>query len=133
MRHGNFKKLPWSDPISGEGLYVSELTNDSGDVVIRGKFEIPAVARLTPEQVQFMETFLRCRGMYNQVEAELGISYPTVKSRLEALLKALDLEPIKESPKKERRDDRAKEILDQLERGELSAEEAKAKMKELKF
>jgi hypothetical protein len=124
--------LPSQDPISGGELYVSELTCDESGVSIRGRFEIPRYARLDAEQSKFLETFLRCRGVINAMERELGISYPTVRARMDALLQALDLTPVKEdAPRKDKASDTKRTILDQLERGEITAEEAKTKLKEV--
>lgn len=123
--------IPSRDPVSGGELYISELANDESGVTLRGKFEIPRYAKLDADQARFLETFLRCRGMLNSVERELGISYPTVRARLDALLDALGLPPIKEEPgaKKEKASDRKKRILDELEKGEITAEEAKARLR----
>jgi hypothetical protein len=130
MGEKKIKKLLTQDPVSGGDLYVSELASEDSGITIRGRFEIPRWSRLTEEQEQFLETFLRCRGMINSVEKELGISYPTVKSRLESLLASLDLSPVKEeSAKKDKSAEKKAKILEQLEKGEISAEEAKAKLK----
>ena len=67
--------------------------------------------------------------MINSVERELGISYPTVKSRLEALLSALELNPIKEEGKKDKSAEKKAKILEQLEKGEITPAEAKSKLK----
>lgn len=130
MEKRKLHPIPPKDPVSGGELYISELTSEESGITLRGKFEIPKYAKLEPEQSRFLETFLRCRGMLNSVERELGISYPTVRSRLDALLDALDLPPIKDEPgtRKEKIADRRK-ILDQLERGEITPEEAKAKLR----
>jgi hypothetical protein len=124
-------KLLVKDPVSGGDLYVSELSSDDSGVAIRGKFAIPRYARLDAEQERFLETFLRCRGMLNQMERELGISYPTVRARLDSLLEALDLSPLKEKeePRKDKSAEKRAKILDQLERGEITAAEAKEKIK----
>lgn len=130
MGEKKLKKLISEDPVSGGELYVSELAGEESGITIRGKFEIPRYARLNEEQEQFLETFLRCRGMINSVEKELGISYPTVKSRLESLLAALELTPVKEeSAKKDKSAEKKAKILEQLEKGEITAEEAKTKLK----
>ena len=130
MGDKKLKKLLTEDPVSGGDLYVSELSNDDSGIAIRGRFEIPRWSKLSEEQEHFLETFLRCRGMINSVERELGISYPTVKSRLEALLVALDLSPVKEEgPKKDISAEKKAKILEQLEKGEITAEEAKTKLK----
>ncbi len=130
MGEKKLKKLLVSDPVSGGELHVSELASDESGILIRGRFEIPRWSRLSEEQEQFLETFLRCRGMINSVERELGISYPTVKSRLESLLSALDLTPVKEeAAKKDKSAEKKAKILEQLEKGEISPAEAKEKLK----
>ena len=128
MGQKNLHKIPDSDPVSGGPLYISELTGEESGVQIRGKFEIPRYARLDKEQSEFLETFLRCRGMISCVEKELGISYPTVRARLDALLETLGLAPAKEESGKKSAEKRRK-ILDQLEKGEITAAEAKAKLR----
>jgi hypothetical protein len=130
MGEKKINKLLIVDPVSGGDLYVSELANDESGVAVRGRFVIPRWAKLTEEQEQFLETFLRCRGMINSVERELGISYPTVKSRLESLLAALELNPVKEEgAKKDKSAEKKAKILEQLEKGEISAAQAKEKLK----
>ncbi len=98
-------------------------------MTIRGRFEISKYAKLDREQAKFLETFLRCRGMLNSVEKELNISYPTVRARLDSLLDALDLTPKKDDAnKREKIAERKRRILEQLEKGEITPDEAKEKM-----
>jgi hypothetical protein len=128
MSKEKLKKLLVRDPVGGGDLHVTELASEDGGIIIRGRFEIPRYARLDEEQSRFLETFLRCRGMLNSVERELGMSYPTVRARLDTLLAALDLKPVKdEAPKKDRAE--KQRIIEQLERGEISASEAKEKLR----
>lgn len=138
MTSPRLNRIPPKDPVSGGDLYVSELANDESGVTLRGRFEIPRYARLDDDQTRFLETFLRCRGMFNAVERELGMSYPTVKSRLESLLNALDLKPIESRPNEKNGDKaahekasaaRRAEILDKLSSGEIDAEEAKQRLR----
>lgn len=121
--------IPARDPVSGGPLVISELTAPESGVTIRGSFEIPRYARLDAEQAHFLETFLRCRGVLSTMEGELGMSYPTLRSRLDALLEALDLSPVKEMAAKKAKSTDRKKILDQLERGEITAAEAKSRLK----
>ncbi|MEJ5170393.1 MAG: DUF2089 domain-containing protein [Fimbriimonadales bacterium] len=124
-------QMPHKDPVTGAPLYISELSCEESGVVIRGRFEIPRFARIDPETTRFLEIFLRCRGVLSCVEKELGVSYPTVRARLDALLEALGLQPVRETrggPSKEELE-RKRQILDKLERGEITAEEAKALLK----
>lgn len=122
--------IPSHDPVSGKPLLVTELQTEDGEVTIRSRFSIPRIAQLDEENFRFMETFLRCRGMMNAVERELGISYPTVRSKLDNLLAALELQPIRQNDKVS--PEAKARIIEELERGEITAEEAKARMKEVK-
>lgn len=96
MEREDAHPLPACDPIVGGPLVITELTGVESGVTIRGRFTVPRFARLNPEQARYLETFLRCRGMLNSVEKELGISYPTARARLDAVLKALDLHAVRE-------------------------------------
>ena len=88
--------LPALDPIAGGPLIITELEAPESGVTLRGRFEVPRFARLSPDQAHYLEIFLRCRGMLNSVERELGISYPTARARLDAVLKALELHAVRE-------------------------------------
>jgi hypothetical protein len=122
--------MPTKDPVTGDELFVSELASDSSGITIRGRFAIPKFARLDADQARFLETFLRCRGMLNSVERELGISYPTVRARLDALLEALGLAPVRdESQKRDKVLEKRKKVLDRLEKGDITAEQAMAMLR----
>jgi len=133
MSKEKYHSIPAKDPVSGGDLFISELAGEESGITIRGRFEVPRYARLDAEQQRFLETFLRCRGMLNSVERELKLSYPTVRARLDSLLDALDLTPTKEEDqKKDKSAEKKLKLLEQLERGEITAEEAKSKMGVLK-
>lgn len=121
-------RIPHKDPVSGGELYISELTSEETGITIRGNFEIPRYAKLDTEMLDFLEVFLRCRGMLNGVERELGISYPTARARLDTLLGALNLSPIEARERSDKNADKRKKILEQLEKGEITADEAKKKL-----
>ena len=121
-------RIPHKDPVSGGELYISELTSEETGITIRGNFEIPRYAKLDTEMLDFLEIFLRCRGMLNGVERELGISYPTARARLDTLLGALNLSPIEARERTDKNADKRKKILEQLENGEITADEAKKKL-----
>ena len=127
---GKLHEIPHRDPVSGQELIISELLCEESGVTIRGRFAIPKYAKLDPEQARFLETFLRCRGMLSSVERELGISYPTVRARLDALLETLELAPVRDdSARKDKMAEKRQRILDQLEKGEISPDEAKVKLR----
>ncbi|MBS1721444.1 MAG: DUF2089 domain-containing protein [Armatimonadetes bacterium] len=122
--------IPTNCPVTGGPLYVSELTSAEGGITIHGKFKLPATARLSKEQRDFLEVFLRSRGVISTVEKELNLSYPTVRARLDALLEAMDLTPYKESTRsKPATSEARRKIIDELEQGVITPEEAKARLK----
>jgi hypothetical protein len=81
------------------------------------------LARLDDAQLQFVEAFLRCRGVIKNVEDMLGISYPTVKARLASVLETMGFGPDGESSAPERRQAQ-REILADLAAGRITTEEA---------
>ncbi len=127
--------VPARCPVCGGSLRIREVVCESCHTQMRGEFSASTCryCGLDAEQRQFLEVFLRCRGVYNCVERELNISYPTVKARLEALLQALGLATVGEE-KAEEMDvlNRRQEILDALERGEITAEEAADELRRLR-
>ncbi|MBL8067837.1 MAG: DUF2089 domain-containing protein [Armatimonadetes bacterium] len=122
--------IPKACPVTGEKMYVSELTSEESGVVIRGRFAMPESAELSDEQKEFLTVFLRARGVISTIEKELGISYPTVRNRIDALLHDMGLEPYKGDRRTDRAEEKAK-ILKQLEEGEISAAEAKEQLKKV--
>ncbi len=121
--------LPTTSPFDGGEIVVTRFYCPGSDVTVEGRFSVSIpFARLTPEQLQFVETFLRCEGKLNRMEDELNLSYPTIRSRLHEIIRALGYEPGKEEPTGISEVDR-KEILQALEAGELSFEEAMARLK----
>jgi hypothetical protein len=81
------------------------------------------LARLDDAQLQFVEAFLRCRGVIKNVEDMLGISYPTVKARLASVLEAMGFGPEGEQPTPERRQ-ASRGVLEDLTAGRITSEEA---------
>jgi hypothetical protein len=78
--------------------------------------------QLAPEQLGFIETFIRCEGKITRVERELGISYPTVRSRLHDVIHALGYEVGEEEAPPD--DKERQEILENLSAGRVTSEEA---------
>ncbi len=90
-----------------------------------------ALARLTPEQLAFVETFIRARGIIKTVEAMLGISYPTVRNRLDEVIAAMGLSPSDEAASGEARREQ-REIAADLAEGRISPADAHALLRKLK-
>ncbi len=108
-------------PVCEGALEVVRLQCRSCATAIEGRFALGGFHSLSKEQLQFAEVFVRNRGNIKDVERELGVSYPTVRGRLDALIRALGYEvPEEPKPSAESR----KDILAQLERGEITSEEA---------
>ena len=93
-----------------------------GDIAIEGAFELPQLARLTWEDQVFVAAFLKSHGSIKEMEQVFGVSYPTVKARLNRI--AGQLEFVDTNPPPLRPQAGRHEILDRLERGEISAAEA---------
>lgn len=110
-------------PTCGRQMVVTEYHCPECMVEVRGKFEAGGLGGLDSGQIDFVMTFLRCRGNIKEVERELGISYPTVRNRLDAVIRALGMTPTADLEAAEQRAD----VLDKLEKGEIDAETA-AKM-----
>ncbi|MBX3096438.1 MAG: DUF2089 domain-containing protein [Fimbriimonadaceae bacterium] len=126
----NLPNPPGMCPVSGEPLIITELSNESGSIQIRGKFAMPNASQLNEEQQNLLESFLAARGNLSVLERHLGMSYPTLRNRVDDLIGALGLTPLKESKRATMDPDERQRILDALERGELTAEEAKSQLKE---
>jgi len=80
-------------PVCTHELAVTRLRCGECGTVIEGEFTVGRFGRLNREQTQVLESFLRSRGNLREMERELGISYPTVRSRVEALVRALGFGP----------------------------------------
>lgn len=87
---------------------------------------MPQFASMTPEEENFLRVFLAARGSIKEVERQLGISYPTVKNKLEALLNKLGLGSLQEEAKRRRM-----QIVERLERGEITAQDAIGLLKKM--
>jgi hypothetical protein len=116
-------------PVCSGDAYISELSCDDCGTRISGKFESSPFSRLSEDQIEFMELFLRSRGNISGVGNELGMSYPTATKRLDAILATLGwsdtVEFVPAQPQKtDPRDSERAHILDLLDRGEITAEEA---------
>ena len=109
-------------PVCHDDLNVTRLHCRTCDTTLEGHFELGRLSQLTPEQLGFIETFIRCEGKITRVEQELGISYPTVRSRLHEVIRALGYEVGEEEPPVD--DEKRRAILEELGQGRLTSEEA---------
>lgn len=90
--------------------------NETG-VAIEGAFELPQLAQLSAEDQVFVTAFVRCHGSIKEMERTFGVSYPTIKSRLNRITQALDFVETDPAPSRA-------EVIDRLRRGEITAAQA---------
>lgn len=112
-------------PICAAPLRVVRLECGSCGTRLEGSFSLGRFHALAPEQLDFLEVFIRARGNFKDVERELGISYPTVRSRLDAVIRALGYQTEVE-PDREAATERRKEILRELAEGRIGPDDAAA-------
>ena len=117
------RPAPTRCPICQSELTVARLHCSSCDTAIEGRFSSGQFSNLTPEQLEFTFTFVRCEGKINRMEQELGVSYPTIRNRLNEVIRALGYEPGREESV-EITQERRNGILADLSAGKISAEEA---------
>jgi len=112
--------------VCGNKLEVTELHCCRCDTTYKGHFKLDKFSYLTPEQKHFIEIFLKCRGNIKEVEKELDISYPTVRSKLDDVISSLGYDV----GSNERSQVNRREVLDLLSQGLITYEEALKMMKE---
>jgi hypothetical protein len=110
-----------TDLTQGRGFVVERVRLADSDIAIEGAFEPPQLARLSGEDQVFVAAFLRSHGSIKEMEQVFGVSYPTIKARLNrisGLFEFIDLDP---KPARS-------EVLERLSRGEISAQDAIAQL-----
>src|SRR5688572_2857088 len=132
-------------PVCSKELSVTRLHCRSCGTTLEGDFSVGRFGRLSRDQMALLESFLRSRGNLREMERELSISYPTVRGRVEALVRALGFGARGEEPSEDPADaaDSAGEpataasgmtrqqVLEQLARHEITAEQAAAAIRAL--
>lgn len=117
-------------PVCSGELAVTRLRCGSCGTTLEGEFSVGRFARLTRDQTVLLESFLRSRGNLRDIERELGISYPTVRARVEALVRSLGFGPRSDDDDSASAEDgdpvaqTRESILERLARREISAEDA---------
>ncbi|MGL5152487.1 MAG: DUF2089 domain-containing protein [Clostridium sp.] len=111
-------------PVCKKNLKAIKLKCSSCSTVIENDFTLSKFDYLTDDQLNFIEIFVKCRGSIKEVEKELNISYPTVRAKLDEVINSLGF-----SPKVCSNKSNSNEILDALEKGEITADEAIEKIK----
>ncbi len=133
-------------PVCTDELTITRLHCRSCGTALEGEFGVGRFGRLDREQMRLLESFLRSRGNLKEMERELGISYPTVRGRVDSLVRALGLadgadadlpdgdgvDPVEAAPPPSLPGadaDERRSILERLARKEISAEEAAAALR----
>lgn len=118
--------LPTRSPFDGGEIVVTRFYCPGSDTTVEGRFAVVSpFPQLSPEQLHFVETFLRCEGKLSRMEGELNLSYPTLRSRLHDIIRALGYEPGKEEAAGVS-EERRRAILSELDAGKISFDEAMA-------
>jgi hypothetical protein len=112
-------------PVCSSRLKITKLKCTQCGTIIENDFELSKLEYLSNDQLKFMEIFIKCRGNIKEVEKEMGISYPTVRAKLDEVVAALGytVTRSKDMPA-------SKDIIDMLEKGEITAEQAINMLKE---
>ena len=122
--------IPTRCPLCGGELTVTRIYCRDCDTTLEGRFGSGAFSQLTPDQLNFMITFVRCEGKITRMQEEIGLSYPTIRNRLLEVIRALGYEPGSgEETGKLSEQDRQR-ILEELDQGLISAEKAMHLLKE---
>jgi hypothetical protein len=109
----------------GHPIVVERVRLAEKDIAIEGSFELPQLARLAMDDQIFITAFVRSHGSIKEMERVFGVSYPTIKSRLTRIAESLDFVETNPSPSRA-------EILERLQSGEISAEDAIRELEALK-
>lgn len=115
--------LPGACPVCGGELIATRLECRQCEVAMEGRFITGPFANLSPEQIGFVELFIKNEGKITYMESELGLSYPTIRNRLHEIIRALGYEPGKETSERLSEEERRK-ILEDLNEGKITSEEA---------
>jgi hypothetical protein len=130
-------------PVCSGELTITRLHCRTCGTALEGEFGVGRFGRLSRDQLALLESFLRSRGNLKEMERELGISYPTVRGRIDALVRALGLAEDAAAQADELESDeepasaaddpaaRRREILERVARHDIGAEEAASALREL--
>ena len=115
----------WQDLIkivNDEEITVERVQMRKSNIVIEGSFDLPPLAKLSTDDQIFAAAFLKCHGSIKQMEKMFGVSYPTIKNRLNRITADFDFLDIEAAPAKS-------DVLEQLDKGEISVDEALKKLR----
>lgn len=109
----------------GAPIWVERVRIPEKDIAIEGVFELPPLAKLKLEDQIFVMAFVKCHGSIKEMEAYFGVSYPTIKSRLNRISESFEFVELNPKPSRS-------EILTRLQKGEISTQEAIQELEDLK-
>lgn len=115
-------------PVCEHNLEVTRLYCRHCDTGLEGHFVLGRLYELSPEQLHFVEMFVRCQGKLNRVQEELNLSYPTVRNRLHDVIRALGYEVDEEEEASVTTEIR-QEVLAAVASGEIDTEEAARRLR----
>lgn len=110
-----------TDLTRGQPFVVERVRLGGSGVVVEGEFEPPQLAQLGIDDQVFVAAFVRAHGSIKEMERVFGVSYPTIKSRLKRIAEHLDFVDVDPAPT-------GADVVDRLQRGEISAAEALAEL-----
>jgi len=114
----------------GRRFTVERIRLDTG-IAIEGNFDLPQLAQLNLEDQVFITAFVRCHGSIKEMERIFGVSYPTIKSRLNRISQSLDFVETNPAPTPaQTRAHSQADVIDRLRRGEISPDEALRRLEE---
>jgi hypothetical protein len=124
----NHRETDWQELTrltQGEPLIVERVRLAAKDIAIEGRFELPQLARLSSDDQVFVTAFIRCHGSIKEMERIFGVSYPTIKSRLNRISQSLEFVETDVGPSQaDIRNTTRNTIMDRLKAGEISAADA---------
>jgi len=124
----NHRETDWQELArltQGEPLIIERVRLAGKDIAIEGRFELPQLARLNSDDQVFVTAFIRCHGSIKEMERIFGVSYPTIKSRLNRISQSLEFVETDVAPTQaDIRHTTRNTIVDRLKAGEISAADA---------
>ena len=112
----------------GQDFTIERVRTVDDGIAIEGDFAPPPLARLDADDQTFVSAFVHCHGSIKQMERWFGVSYPTIKGRLNRIAARLDFAEVAEMTAPAADPAQPADVLDRLEKGEISAEEALAEL-----
>lgn len=124
------RKILENCPSCGSDILVTRMSCPACGTVVTGTWAPCRFCQLSPDHIRLLEAFVRAKGNVREMARDLSNSYWTVRKQLDELIEALGYEP--SAPPPEDTSEAQMEVLDQLDRGEITAAEAAERLADLK-